>query len=101
MSWTLVFVLGSKVMAGQHAPLDIVGGALVAVVWALVVLGWSQSWGRGLLDKTVRASFAYPTGAGVFAFLFTFEATTTFGNTHQLLAAGKQMYKLWRSSHAL
>lgn len=101
MTWTLVFVLGSKVMAGQHAPLDIVGGALVAVVWALVVLGWSQSWGRRLLDKTVHASFAYPTVAGVCVFLFTFEATTTFGNTHQLLAAGKQMYKLWRSSHAL
>ncbi len=101
MIWTLVFVLGAKVMAGQHSPLDIVGGALVAVLWALVVFPWSQSWGRRFLDRVVQSSFAYPSLASVLIFLMTFEATTTFNNTHQVLAAGKQMVKLWRSSHAL
>jgi len=101
MFWTLVFVMGSKVMAGQHSPLDIVGGALVAVIWALVVFSWSQSWGRRLLDRAVQASLAYPSLAGVLIFLMTFEATATFNNTHQVLAAGKQMFRIWRSSHAI
>ena len=101
MFWTLVFVLGSKVMAGQHSPLDIVGGALVAVIWALVVFSWSQSLGRRFLDRAVQASLAYPSLAGVLIFLMTFEVTATFNNTHQVLAAGKQMYRIWRSSHAI
>ena len=101
MFWTLVFVLGSKVMTGQHSPLDIVGGALVAVIWALVVFPWSQSLGRRFLDRAVQASLAYPSLASVLVFLLTFEVTATFNNTHQVLTAGKQMVKLWRSSHAL
>ena len=101
LAWVTVFVLGSKVMSGQHAPLDIAGGALIAVVWALLVFSWSQSLGRRLLDRTVQASFAYPSLASVVVFLLTFEVSATFGNTHQLLSAGKQMFKLWRSSHAL
>ena len=88
VAWTALVVLGSRVITGQHSPLDIVAGALIG----LVILGLMQYLCsrslRPLVDAVVRWTFRYQALSTALVFLLVFEAANALQDLRPLMELG-------------
>jgi undecaprenyl-diphosphatase len=93
VGWTLLAILGSRVITGQHSPLDIVAGAGIGIVILLlfqVVIGKGlRRWVEPLVQWTMR----HPTWSSAVIFLALFEAANTLQNLRELLKTGVSIGK--------
>lgn len=93
VGWTFLVVLGSRVITGQHSPLDILAGAGIGVVILLLfqlVLGkWLRRWVDPLVNWTLR----HQTLATALVFIAIFEAANTLQNLRPLLKTGVAIAK--------
>ncbi len=93
LAWTFLAILGSRVITGQHSPLDIVAGAGIGVVILLlcqVVIGKGF---RRLLEPLVHWTLRHPALSSALLFIALFEAANTLQNLRELLKTGAKMGK--------
>jgi undecaprenyl-diphosphatase len=95
VGWTLLAILGSRVITGQHSPLDIVAGAGIGIVILLlcqVVIGKGM---RRLVEPLVQWTLRHTAWSSALIFIALFEAANTLQNLRELLktgvAIGKQL----------
>ncbi len=93
LAWTLLAILGSRIITGQHSPLDIVAGAGIGVVILLLcqtVIGTGlRRWLEPLTNWTLR----HPAWSSALLFMALFEAANTLQNLRELLKTGAALGK--------
>jgi membrane-associated phospholipid phosphatase len=93
LAWTLLAILGSRVITGQHSPLDIVAGAGIGVMILLLcqaVIGKGlRRWSEPLTNWTLR----HPAWSSALIFMALFEAANTLQNLRELLKTGAALGK--------
>jgi membrane-associated phospholipid phosphatase len=82
--WTLFVTLGSRVVTGQHSPLDIAVGSGIGVGVLLVSQFIIGNWGKKLLDPVINWTFKNSAIALAIIFVFIFEATNTLENVRHV-----------------
>jgi undecaprenyl-diphosphatase len=95
LAWTILAILGSRVITGQHSPLDIVAGAGIGVTILLLCQVVLQRGFRWLFDPLTNWTIKHPALSSGLIFAAIFEATNTLHNMRHLLKTavtlGKQM----------
>ena len=91
--WTLFVIMGSRVIAGQHSPLDVmVGGGIGIAILMLVQLVVGKGF-RWLLDPLTNWTLRHQALSSALVFIIIFEAANTFQNLRPLLKAGMAIGK--------
>lgn len=93
LAWTFLAILGSRVITGQHSPLDILTGAGIGIVILLlcqVVIGKGF---RRLMEPLVNWTMRHPALSSALLFVALFEAANTLQNLRELLKTGVMMGK--------
>jgi len=93
LSWTLVVVLASRIVAGDHSPLDILAGSAigVGVMWMLhAVLG---RWLRPLTEPIVNWTLRHQAVATALVFIVVFEGVNTLQDVQPLIETGAALAK--------
>ena len=81
-------IMGSRIIAGQHSPLDVVvGGGIGTVILLLVQLIIGKGF-RKLIDPMIRWTVRYQALSSALIFIIIFEAANTLQNLRPLLKAG-------------
>lgn len=93
LAWTLLVTLGSRVVTGQHSPLDIAVGSGIGVGILLVSQFVIGTFGKRLIDPVVGWTLKNSALASAIIFVFVFEATNTLENVRHLLKTGKDIVK--------
>ena len=91
--WTLFVTLASRVITGQHSPLDIAAGSLIGVGILLITQFVFGNWGKRLIDPVVDWTLKYSALSAAAIFIFLFEAVNTLEDVHQLQKVGKGIVK--------
>lgn len=91
--WTFFIMLGSRVITGQHSPLDIAVGSGIGIAILLVLQFIIGKGGKRLLDPIVNWTFKYSTLASAIIFIFLFEATNTLENVRHIAKTGVEIGK--------
>ncbi len=95
LAWTWLFILGSRVITGQHSPLDVIAGAGLGVVILLLCQFVMRRGFRWLLDPLTNWTIKHPALSSGLIFAAIFEAANTLHNVRHLLKTavtlGKQM----------
>lgn len=86
--WAWVVIIGSRVVTGQHSPLDVVVGAGIGIVILLVVQIVARRGFRWLLDPITNWTMRHPVLSSALLFTVLFEATSTLQNIRPLLKTG-------------
>ncbi len=93
LAWTFLAILGSRVITGQHSPLDILAGAGIGIVILLlcqVVIGTGfRRWLEPLVHWTMRHTAL----SSALLFVALFEAANTLQNLRELLKTGATIAK--------
>ena len=93
LAWTFLAILGSRVITGQHSPLDILAGAGIGIVILLlcqVVIGKGfRRWLEPLVHWTMRHTAL----SSALLFVALFEAANTLQNLRELLKTGASIAK--------
>ncbi len=91
--WTVFVIMGSRVITGQHSPLDVVvGGGIGIVILLLVQLIVGKGF-RKLLDPITRWTLQHQALSSALIFITIFEAANTLQNLRPLLKAGMAIGK--------
>ena len=93
LAWTFLAILGSRVITGQHSPLDILAGAGIGIVILLlcqVVIGTGL---RRLLEPLVHWTMRHTALSSALLFVVLFEAANTLQNLRELLKTGVMLGK--------
>lgn len=93
LAWTFLAILGSRVISGQHSPLDVVAGAGIGMVILLACQWVLRKWGQHLLDPLAHWTLRHPAWSNVLLFAALFEAANTLGNLRHLLQTGAMIGK--------
>lgn len=91
--WALFVTLGSRVVTGQHSPLDIAVGSGIGIGILLIFQVVAENWGKRLIEPIVGWTLKHSAFASSLIFVFVFEATNTFENARYLLKSGKEIVK--------
>jgi len=91
--WTLFVTLGSRVITGQHSPLDVAAGSLIGIGILLILQFVVGKWGKHLIDTIVNWTLKYSALSAAAIFIFLFEAVNTLKDVHQLQKVGKGIVK--------
>ena len=91
--WTLFITLGSRIITGQHSPLDIAVGSGIGIGILFLFQFIFDSWGKRLVDPVVNWTFKHSAFASAIIFVFLFEATNTLENTRAVLKVLKEIVK--------
>ena len=85
LAWTLIVILGSKLLGGQHTPLDVLAGATIGVIAVAVsqFLGGRQL--RGPLDRLALWTMRHQALSGALLFLVLFEICSTLTHLTSLM----------------
>jgi undecaprenyl-diphosphatase len=88
LGWTFLVLIASRVITGQHSPLDVTAGALVGfgILWVCQYV--ADHWLRGLLDLAVNWSLRHQALATLFVFLALFEVSNTLQDLGSLIETG-------------
>ena len=93
IAWTVLVIMGSRVIAGQHSPMDvIVGGGIGIVILLLIQLIVGKGF-RKLLDPIARWTLQHQALSSALIFITIFEAANTLQNLRPLLKAGMAIGK--------
>ena len=93
IAWTVLVIMGSRVITGQHSPLDVVvGGGIGIVILLLVQLIVGKGF-RKLLDPITRWTLQHQALSSALIFITIFEAANTLQNLRPLLKAGMAIGK--------
>lgn len=93
LAWTLLITLGSRVLTGQHSPLDIAAGSIIgiAILFALqLIIG---KLGKRLVEPLVGLTFKHTALSAALVFIFLFEATDTLQNVRRVGKVGVEIGK--------
>jgi membrane-associated phospholipid phosphatase len=93
LAWTFLAILGSRVISGQHSPLDVLAGASIGAVILLACQFVLQNWGKRLIDPVVQWTVRHPAFSSALLFAALFEAANTLSNLRHLLKTGAAMGK--------
>ena len=93
VGWTFIVLLGSRVITGQHSPLDIVAGAGIGIVILLLCQLVLGRWLRRLIDPIVNWTLRHQAIATALVFIAVFEAANTLQNLRPLLKTGVAIAK--------
>jgi membrane-associated phospholipid phosphatase len=94
IGWLLAVTLASRVITGQHSPLDLAGGAAIGLA-ILAALQWLASrWGSRLTEPITGWTIRHPALSASLAFLFVFEATNALDDVRMILDAAKTIAAL-------
>ena len=93
IAWTVLVIMGSRVIAGQHSPMDVVvGGGIGIVILLLIQLIVGKGF-RKLLDPITRWTLQHQALSSALIFITIFEAANTLQNLRPLLKAGMAIGK--------
>jgi len=93
VSWTFLVLLGSRIITGQHSPLDVVAGAGIGIVILLLLQFAFGKWLRRPMELIVNWTLRHQTLATVLISIVVFEAANTLQNVHPLLEIGVAIAK--------
>jgi len=93
LAWTLFVTLGSRIITGQHSPLDIAVGSIIGVGILLIAQFVVGRWGKRLIDPVVNWTLKHSALSSAIIFVCIFEATNTLENIRPLLKVGKNIGK--------
>jgi membrane-associated phospholipid phosphatase len=82
--WTLLVTLGSRVLTGQHSPLDIAAGSAIGIGILFISLFIIGNFGKRLIEPVVNWTLKHSALATAIVFIFVFEATNTLENTRRV-----------------
>ena len=87
MAWTLLLILGGKMVTGMHAPSDIAVGCLVGAAW--LALWWKACWTRldAISERIVAIANRRPGLSAAILFIALFEIASTFDHVKALASA--------------
>ena len=91
--WTFFITLGSRVITGQHSPLDIAVGSGIGIGILLVSQFIIGNWGKRLIDPIVGWTLRNSALASAAIFIYVFEATNTLEDIRLLFKVGKEILK--------
>ncbi|PYS22428.1 MAG: hypothetical protein DMF72_13415 [Acidobacteria bacterium] len=77
LGWTLVVIMGGKMISAQHTPLDIAAGAMVAIVEVSLIQFVLRKRFSGLLEKLTSLTLRYSALSSAVIFLVAFEVSST------------------------
>jgi membrane-associated phospholipid phosphatase len=77
LCWTLVVIMGGKMISAQHTPLDIAAGATVAIVEVSLIQFILRKRFSGLLEKLTSLTLRYSALSSAIVFLVAFEVSST------------------------
>lgn len=93
IAWTVFVIMGSRVITGQHSPLDVVvGGGIGIVILLLIQLIVGKGF-RKLLDPITKWTLQHQALSSALIFITIFEAANTLQNLRPLLKAGMAIGK--------
>lgn len=93
LGWTFVVILGSRMITGQHSPLDILTGAGIGILILLLCQFIFGKWFRRLLDPITNWTLRHQALATALIFIAVFEAANTLQNLRPLLKTGAAIGK--------
>lgn len=93
VGWTFLVMLGSRVITGQHSPLDILTGAGIGVIILLLCQFVLGKGFRRLFDPIVNWTMRHQAFATAILFIAVFEAANTLQNLRPLLKTGATIAK--------
>lgn len=88
--WVVVFVIGSKIFAGQHTPLDVLAGAGIGLAF-LALLRIVARRTAAPLEGASRCTVRHPALSAVLLFYVLFEVTDKLDDVRQLLAMARDL----------
>ncbi|HEX8288568.1 MAG TPA: phosphatase PAP2 family protein [Pyrinomonadaceae bacterium] len=91
--WTLFVTLGSRIVTGQHSPLDILVGSTIGIGILLTLQFVIGNLGKRLIDPIVNWTLKYSALSSAVIFIFIFEAGNTLENIRPLLKLVKDIAK--------
>jgi len=77
LGWTVLVILGGKMISAQHTPLDIAAGATVAIVELSAIQFVLRKRFSGLLEKLTSLTLRYSALSSAIVFLVAFEVSST------------------------
>lgn len=93
LGWTIFITLGSRIITGQHTPLDIAVGSGIGIGILLTLQFVIGKWGKRLIDPVVNWTLMHSALSSAIVFIVIFEATNTFENIRPLLKLGAEIVK--------
>ncbi len=77
LGWTVLVILGGKLITGQHTPLDLLAGAAIAVIEVMFLQFISRLTLTPLLDTLSGLTLRYSALSSALIFALIFEMTST------------------------
>jgi len=88
MAWAVGGVGFSRLYAGYHYPVDILGGMAIAAV-SLALVSKTRVWLHPLLRKVAQLAARYPAGAIATMFFLCFQIATVFDTIREIGEFGR------------
>lgn len=93
LAWTWLAILGSRVITGQHSPLDILAGASIGIAILLLCQFVVGKGLRRILEPLTQWTLRHPALSSALLFVALFEAANTLHNLRDLLKTGASIGK--------
>lgn len=93
IAWTFFVALLSRVITGQHSPLDIAVGSGIGIGILLILQFMIGTWGKRLIDPIVNWTLRHSALASSMIFLFVFEAVNTLDDVRHIGKVGVEIIK--------
>ena len=77
LGWSILVILGGKLISGQHTPLDVAAGATVAIAELAFIQYVVRRGFRGWLDRLTGLTLRYSALSSAIVFLIAFEMSST------------------------
>lgn len=91
--WTIFIPLGAKIILGQHFPIDIATGAVIAIVVLLTMQFILGRWGNRVLDPVVDWTMRNSALTAAVLFIVLFEVSSTLDGVRDVGKVGKDVAK--------
>ncbi|MFL6845410.1 MAG: phosphatase PAP2 family protein [Allosphingosinicella sp.] len=90
IGWVVVFVIGSKIFAGQHTPLDVLAGGAIGLAF-LAILRLVARRTTAPFESASRWTVRHPALSAVLLFYVLFEVTDKMDDVRQLLGVARDL----------
>jgi membrane-associated phospholipid phosphatase len=91
IAWVAVFVIGSKIFAGQHTPLDVLASCAIGLGWLAILQVIARRAPSRLVDAPSRWTLKHPALSAVLLFFILFEVTDKMDDVRQLLGVARSL----------